>query len=112
MRNEEIFVYVWEYVVKREAKSDFERVYGPDGDWVRLFEKSEGYRGTLLCHDNDNELRYLTVDYWVSKNDRDLFRRQHAKEFEALDRRCEHLTETEHHLGDFSGPARPGGWPW
>ena len=98
---EKFFVYVWEYIVKEEAKFDFERIYGPNGDWVQLFNKSEGYLGTELHRDISNDLRYLTTDYWVSKEARDVFREQFAQEFAELDQRCESLTEKELFLGDF-----------
>lgn len=92
---------MWEYLVKKETKSDFEQIYGPNGAWVQLFNKSEGYLGTHLHQDISNELRYLTTDYWVSKQARDAFREQFAQEFAELDRRCELLTEKELFLGDF-----------
>ncbi len=101
MNREIIFVYVWEYIVNEETKSDFERIYGPNGDWVQLFEKSEGYLGTELHRDISENLRYLTTDYWVSKKARDAFREQFALEFAELDQRCEALTEKEIFLGDF-----------
>lgn len=101
LKTEKIFVYMWEYFVKKETKPDFERVYGPDGDWMQLFNKSDGYLGTELHEDISNELRYLTVDYWISKKARDNFREQFAKEFAELDKRCELLTEKEIFLGNF-----------
>jgi len=96
-----IFVYVWEYFVKKEAQADFERIYGPNGDWVQLFEKSEGYLGTVLHRNISEKLRYLTTDYWVSIEARDAFREQFSQEFAELDQRCETLTEKEVDLGDF-----------
>ncbi len=107
---QEIFVYVWEYVVKQEAQADFERIYGPQGEWVHLFQNGEGYLGTELHQDVSQKLRYLTVDYWVSQAARDNFREQFAREFAELDQRCETLTEKEIFLGDFvSRSPRP--WP-
>ena len=96
-----IFAYVWEYFVLKEALADFEKIYGPNGDWVQLFEKSEGYLGTELYRDMSKELRYLTTDYWVSRNARDAFLDKFTEEFAELDQRCELLTEKEVFLGDF-----------
>ena len=98
---EKVFVYIWEYIVKAEKKSEFERVYGPDGEWVKLFELGAGYLGTELHRDISNTHRYLTVDYWFSKKDRDNFRKNFAEEFRKLDKQCESLTEMENFLGDF-----------
>jgi heme-degrading monooxygenase HmoA len=98
---EKVFVYIWEYIVKAEKKSEFERVYGPDGEWVKLFKQGAGYLGTELHRDTSNTQRYLTVDYWASKKARDNFREKFAEEFTKLDKQCESLTEKENFLGDF-----------
>lgn len=98
---EKAFIYIWEYIVKAGNKSEFEKVYGPSGDWVQLFKQSAGYLGTELHCDISNNQRYLTVDYWVSKEVRDNFREQFAAEFVTLDKRCESLTDKEFFLGDF-----------
>lgn len=93
--------YIWEYLVKEEFTSEFERAYGPDGDWVKLFSRAEDYIKTELQQDISNPLRYITIDYWKSKEARDNFRKQFAKEFEELDKRCEELTVKEVFIGDF-----------
>ena len=108
---EKVFVYIWEYIVKAEKKSEFERVYGPDGEWVKLFKQSVGYLGTELHRDTSNTQRYLTVDYWISKKDRDNFREKFAEEFTKLDKQCESLTEMENFLGDFESYIKYSGQP-
>jgi hypothetical protein len=101
-----VFVYVWEYLVKAERQSDFERIYGVNGDWTMLFNRDAGYLRTELHQDISNNLRYLTVDYWVSKKARDNFREKFSLEFEKLDEQCESLTEREIFLGDFEGEMK------
>src|SRR5690242_20654494 len=39
----EVFVIAWEFQVKAEHREDFERAYGPSGDWLKLFRTGEGY---------------------------------------------------------------------
>lgn len=106
---EKVFVYIWEYIVKLEKKSEFERVYGPDGEWVNLFKLGAGYLGTELHRDTSNIQRYLTVDYWASKKARDNFREKFAEEFTKLDKQCESLTEIENFLGDFESYSKNPG---
>jgi hypothetical protein len=103
---EKVFVYIWEYFVKAERKNDFERIYGPVGDWVKLFIRDAGYLGTELHQDISNNQRYLTVDYWVSKKARDDFREKFSVEFEKLDKQCAALTEREIFLGDFKSQKK------
>lgn len=96
------YVYVWEYIVKAESAAEFERVYGPSGDWVELFRRSEGYVGTQLHRDRSRSGRYLTVDYWRSRDDFSSFREDFASEFDALDQRCQALTQEERFVGEFT----------
>lgn len=100
------FAYVWAYRVRPEHEDDFLAAYGPDGDWARLFGPDPHYLGTELLGDPDDEQRFLTIDYWTSRQARDVFRDRHAAEFEALDLRCEDWTRDESHIGDFV-PVRP-----
>ena len=97
-----IFVYIWEYQVKEEFLSEFETLYGPDGDWVRLFKKANGYVSTDFYQDISNTNRFITVDSWNTKEDRDNFRAKFSKEFELLDEYCERFTEEEKLIGDFN----------
>src|SRR6266849_6566322 len=45
-----MFLVLWEYEVKSGSEKQFEDVYGPAGDWARLFRTDSHYRETrLLC---------------------------------------------------------------
>ena len=89
-----MFVYTWEYFIKDHSQAEFERIYGPDGEWVQLFSKAEGYIKTELFHDLSKPLRYITIDYWKSEGSRNSFREQIDSEFKKLDKRCELLMVT------------------
>jgi quinol monooxygenase YgiN len=95
-------VRVWEFRVLPKNRKNFERIYGPQGDWVRLFKKGKGYLRTELFRDAEIRGRYLTVDYWISKAAYDTFRREFDREFRTLDKKCESLTALEVSLGSFS----------
>ena len=96
-----MIVIVWEFRVRAATRQDFERAYGPDGDWVRLFRGAPGYDKTELLRDAADELRYLTLDRWRAATDFDQFRREFASEYDAIDRRCAGFTASEKHLGTF-----------
>ena len=49
----------------RDAE-EFERVYGPDGEWARFFSRGRGYIGTELLRDIEMRGRYLVIDRWES----------------------------------------------
>ena len=95
------YMYIWEYFVAPNRVADFERVYGPEGDWVRLFRAAPGYIRTELYHDCRKPDRFLTIDHWESRSSWDAFRSQFATEFEQLDARCAELTQQEVEIGRF-----------
>jgi heme-degrading monooxygenase HmoA len=59
-----VIALVFSYEV-REA-GEFERVYGPDGEWAQFFRQGRGYIGTELLRDVEAPSRYLVVDRWES----------------------------------------------
>jgi quinol monooxygenase YgiN len=86
---------VWEFEPDPARVKDFEREYGPQGDWGRFFRRGAGYLGTELYRSTTHPARYLTVDRWVSRADYDAFCSAFRAEYAALDARCEALTRTE-----------------
>ncbi len=95
------YVVIWEFYVKSGQESRFEHIYGPQGDWARLFSQGEGCLGTQLLRDAQKKGRYVTVDAWVSQAACESFRKQHAEEYKTLDDKCEALTVRETPLGAF-----------
>ena len=93
--------FLWAFEVAAERARDFERVYGPDGDWARLFARAPGYLGTELLKDTLRSGRYLTIDRWSSAAAFDAFKQEWKAEYDALDRACEALTASETPLGAF-----------
>ncbi|MEE9579353.1 MAG: hypothetical protein V3W24_07215, partial [Gemmatimonadota bacterium] len=80
---------------------EFEAAYGRSGDWARLFRQAAGYLGTELHRDRADPCRFLTIDYWQTFSDWKRLRAEFGDEFEALDRRCEKLTDHELEIGRF-----------
>jgi heme-degrading monooxygenase HmoA len=105
-----VLYILWEYRVRKSCRRAFERHYAPNGTWARLFRKGRGYRGTILLHDPESSKRYLTVDRWVSLAAYRRFRGRHQKQYAALDRKLEHLTERETCLGHFETAGRARRW--
>jgi len=95
------FVVIWEFRAPSGQKDAFERAYGADGQWVRLFREDEAYLGTELIRDLKAEGSYLTLDFWESEEAYDAFRAKHAAEYEAIDAECESLTESEREVGRY-----------
>ena len=96
------YMYMWEYHVKESMSAKFEEVYGTEGDWVQLFKKAEGYLKTELHKDMNNKGRYITIDYWTTKEACENFKEEYKDEFIKIDEECETLTLKEISLGSFS----------
>lgn len=92
---------VWSFDVKPAHVKAFERVYGPDGDWVRLFQRAPGFVGSELRRETDRVAHYLTIDRWATRADYQRFKEAFHDAYQALDARCTAMTEREHKVGDF-----------
>jgi heme-degrading monooxygenase HmoA len=59
-----VIALVFSYEVR--DRDEFERVYGPDGEWSQFFAGARGYIGTELLRDVETPGRYLVIDRWES----------------------------------------------
>jgi heme-degrading monooxygenase HmoA len=100
------YLAVWEFEIQPDFRAQFEEIYGPDGAWARLFRQCPGYRGTQLIRDLSRPGRYLTIDYWSSREAFHDFKQAHAAQYATLDRKCESLTEREAMVGEFEEVPR------
>ena len=97
----QLFIVAWSFAVRSEHRRDFERAYGPHGDWVRLFDTSDGYIKTELHRHPQDASLYVTLDFWSSREQYEAFREREKLAYQAIDARCERLTEREELIGDF-----------
>src|SRR5262245_59315712 len=95
------YVIVWEFRIRPETETEFIEKYGSQGVWARFFGGDEGYIRTELVRDEADRSRFLTLDYWRSKEDFKRFREQNLDGYERLDQECAQLTEAEAYLGAF-----------
>ncbi len=105
------YLVVWEFRVKAEMQSRFELAYSPAGVWAQLFKGGEGFVRTELSRDLRIGGRYLTLDFWTSREAYEEFRRRHAERYRAIDEECEALTESEREIGSFEPVTGQGRFP-
>jgi quinol monooxygenase YgiN len=96
------YVCVWEFRVTPECVADFERAYGPDGGWARLFRRAEGCLRTELLCDFGDPCRFITLDNWRSRADYERFQATFAAEYAALDAACAAYAIDERLIGHFA----------
>jgi hypothetical protein len=107
---------MWKFQVDARMEKSFKKVYGPDGDWARLFAQDESYVGTELIHaskngaskagasksgDSKGVRMYVTLDFWTSQESYDEFRKRHLANYKALDEKCREMTKSEREIGRF-----------
>jgi heme-degrading monooxygenase HmoA len=97
------YVIVWEFRVRRGKAKQFEKAYGPHGEWVRLFRQDPAYIRTELIRDVHHAGRYLTVDFWASEGAYQAFRESHRDQYKIIDTGCERMTDDEREAARFSG---------
>jgi heme-degrading monooxygenase HmoA len=92
---------VWEFVVKEEARGQFELAYGPGGAWSKLFARCPGFRGTSLLRDTKNPRRYLTIDFWDTEAQREQMLAEREAEHSSLHATFGDWTESKAEVGIF-----------
>ncbi|MCJ7514230.1 MAG: antibiotic biosynthesis monooxygenase [Anaerolineales bacterium] len=93
---------VWEFVVKEEARGQFELAYGPGGAWSNLFARYPGFRGTTLLRDTKNPRRYLAIDLWETGAQRQQVLAERKAEYSRLDAAFADWIESRTEVGIFS----------
>jgi heme-degrading monooxygenase HmoA len=96
-----IFARIWQFRVPSEKADEFRLIYGPDGDWAKLFRREAGFLGTELLHSTTHPNIFLTIDRWDTVESWAAFLRAWGEEYAALDRRCKSLTVSEGEIGNF-----------
>ena len=98
-------VVVWEFRVRPNKQRVFERIYGAQCDWAKLFRSGRGYIRTEMMRDVESRDKYLTLDYWRSRHEYEEFKKKNREAYRALDEKCETLTSKETKIGEFGTKA-------
>ena len=94
-----MFVALWEFEVKPGCEERFEKVYGPGGDWARLFRLDSNYRETRLLRDPFHPAIYFTLDFWSSRQAYEQFLADHLTEYKMLDETSSSMTTNDRRIG-------------
>ena len=96
---------VREFVVAEGREEDFRKVFGSEGIWFDLLRRSAEYVGSDLRLGAETERRYRVLDYWLSHEGFEDFRKAHQLEYEKFRQLVanEGLIERETFLGSFYG---------
>jgi heme-degrading monooxygenase HmoA len=92
---------IWEFSVEERLRGDFERAYGPNGPWARLFAEGDGFLETRLLRAKESAGIYQTIDRWLSREAYAEFKRAFAERYEAVDQEVGDLSRRETYIGLF-----------
>jgi hypothetical protein len=105
-----VYVIVWEFEVAAGRVADFERAYGPDGEWAAFFRRSDAFKGIELLRGETtddapaahaDQPHYWTIDRWNSRDAYEQFNQRFEAEYAAIDTRLAELCDVEVCLGKF-----------
>src|SRR5262245_64361076 len=55
---------IWEFSVIKGCETEFEQMYGSEGEWTALNRHTRSYLGTSFLRDQNRQSRYLVIEYW------------------------------------------------
>jgi quinol monooxygenase YgiN len=55
---------MWQFDVNDGCETEFERLYGADGEWSLLNRQTRSYLGSSFLRDQNRPSRYILVEYW------------------------------------------------
>ncbi len=96
-----MYTIVWQYKVHEGCETQFAEGYGPQGEWVRLFSKGDGFLGTELWRDHTKPHVFVTIDRWESPLHYNNFADGNAEEYQRIDAKYAPMCVREKRIGDY-----------
>jgi heme-degrading monooxygenase HmoA len=98
---EDVYIRIWEFQAQAGREKEFEKIYGPEGDWVELFRKSKAFLRTEVYRDLETSGRYVTIDYFSSQAAFQSFLKEFRERYGSLDQLGETVCASEKRIGSF-----------
>jgi heme-degrading monooxygenase HmoA len=93
---------MWQFEVKPGRESDFEELYGIEGEWSALNRHARSYLGTSFLRDQNRPSRYLVIEYWSEMLVYEQHRSFRSDGIASLEERSRELVDSVEPLGIFS----------
>jgi hypothetical protein len=101
----------WRFTVKPGSETDFEQLFGTDGEWNVLNRQTRSFLGSSFLRDQNQESRYLLIEYWSEMVVAEPHRPYRKDAIPSLEERRDALVESVEPLGVFTAlnvPERAG----
>ena len=93
---------MWQFEVKQGHESEFEQLYGVEGEWTAMNRHSRSYLGSSFLRDQSRSSRYIVIEYWSEMLVYEQHRAYRSDAIVLLEQRSQALVETVEPLGVFS----------
>ena len=102
---------MWQFDVRNGRETEFEQLYGVDGEWSAVNRHSRSYLGTSFLHDQNSRSRYIVIEYWSEMIVYEQHRAFRSAAIDSLEERSTTLVDSVVPLGIFTAldvPDRSG----
>ena len=102
---------MWQFDVKVGRETEFEKLYGADGEWTAINRHARSYLGSSFLRDQARPSRYMMIEYWSEMLVYEQHRASRAAAVAALEERSTTLLNSVEPLGIFTAlnvPDRTG----
>jgi len=86
---------IWRYRVEPGRRKEFLHHYSSEGTWTQLFQRADGYLGSTLWQDANDENVFYTQDRWRSEADFAHFQEHYAGVYAEMDKQLEGIASEE-----------------
>src|SRR5215471_17429644 len=102
---------VWEFSVITGCETEFEQMYGAEGEWTALNRHTRSYLGTSFLKDQNQSSHYTVIEYWSEMLVYEEHRSYRSDAIDALEQKRDSLVQSFEALGVFTAldvPDRTG----
>jgi heme-degrading monooxygenase HmoA len=101
----------WQFGVRNGRETEFEQMFGADGEWAVMNRHSRSFLGMSFLRDQNTPARYIVLEYWSEMIIYEQHRTYRSDAIASLEARRAELVETFEPLGIFTAlnvPDRTG----
>jgi hypothetical protein len=102
---------MWQFDVKNGRETEFEQLYGVEGEWTAMNRDTRSYLGSSFLRDQNRSSRYIVIEYWSEMIVYERHRSYRSDVIASFEERRTSLIESIEPLGIFTAldvPDRTG----
>jgi quinol monooxygenase YgiN len=93
---------MWQFEVKKGSETEFEELYGVDGEWTAMNRHTRSYLGSSFLRDQSRPSRYMVIEYWSEMLIYEQHRSYRSAAIASLEQRGKALVDSVEPMGIFT----------